>query len=129
MTIRVEREALLRVISRAPSPPSSSLKRPLIQQPEDEEFVVVELPDTKYSFFYDDLIPGSTDDDQASLCSLSTDSVTTSTTSATTLADEQRRVSFAPDLVTAVWTREKTLPEDISLLYYSSQETQTVCGF
>jgi hypothetical protein len=121
MTIKIERDAFLRVITR---------KGPLIekqQQPEEDEYVVVGLP-SKDGFFYDDLIPVSTstdedDDDQASLLSLSTDSTTSSTS---TLDDDQRRVTFAPDLVTDVFTREKTLPEDVSSLYYTSLETQTV---
>merc|ERR1712032_191682 len=33
-------------------------------------------------------------------------------------------VSFAPQLVTDVWTRPRTLPEDISTTFYSPQETQ-----
>eukprot|EP00539_Tryblionella_compressa_P015223 CAMPEP_0178833428 /NCGR_PEP_ID=MMETSP0746-20121128/10546_1 /TAXON_ID=913974 /ORGANISM="Nitzschia punctata, Strain CCMP561" /LENGTH=235 /DNA_ID=CAMNT_0020495851 /DNA_START=1113 /DNA_END=1817 /DNA_ORIENTATION=- len=134
MTIRVEREALLRVISRAPSAPSSPSSSssspcgPLIQ-PEDDEFVIVELPQKPFKgdgFFYDDLIPASTDDDdQASLCSLSTDSDSSYSSGDTTTTIDRPRVSFAPDLVTDVWTRDKTLPEDVSMLYYSSQETQT----
>lgn len=116
MTIRVEREALLRVISRAPLS-----KGPLI---DEEEFVIVELPETK-QFIYDGLIPSAAtdedDDDQASLCSLSTDS---SVTTASTVDDDERpRVTFATDLVTDVWTRERTPLEDVSLLYYSGDET------
>lgn len=135
MTIKVEREALLRVISRAPSNPSSSSCWPFIStKKDDDEFVIVELPAKPHDFFYDDLIPGSTDaqqlqddnDDVASLCSLSTDSA--SSYSNDSVIDTDRRVSFATDLVTDVWTREKTLLEDIPSLYYSSQETQTVRG-
>merc|ERR1712224_627218 len=33
-------------------------------------------------------------------------------------------VSFAPQLVTDVWTRERTAPEDIPNLFYSGWETQ-----
>jgi hypothetical protein len=130
MTIKVEREAFLRVISRAPSSPLSTSCWPFTStSKDDDEFVIVELPD---KFFCDDLIPESTDaqdgnedDDVASLCTLSTDS--SSSYSNETINDNDRRVSFATDLVTDVWTREKTLPEDIASLYYSSLETQTVC--
>ena len=120
MTIRVEQEALLRVISRAPSLPSS-FKGPLIGE---EEFVIVELPETKQElpFLIDNI---TTDDDQASVCSLSTSSVTTTSTT----DDEEEpspRVSFATGLVTEVWTRERTPLEDVAVLYYSSQETQQV---
>lgn len=130
MTIKVEREALLRVISRAPSAPSSSSCWPFISTDKDEdEFVIIEIPNKPHEFFYD-LIPESTDaqenpdDDVASLCTLSSDSV--SSYSNDTINDCDRRVSFATDLVTDVWTREKTLPEDVPSLYYSSLETQTV---
>jgi hypothetical protein len=125
MTIKIERDAFLRVISR---------KGPLIekfqQQQDEDEYVVVALPSKEmHDFFYDDLLPGVTsteieddDDDQASLLSLSTDS----TASSTSTLDDQRRVTFAPDLVTDVFTREKTLPEEVPTLYYTSMETQTV---
>jgi hypothetical protein len=131
MTIRVEREALLRVISRAPSSNQQQQQQqgPLIQQKQqsqDDEFVIVELPEDKLkdgSFFYDDdCIPTDNDDDQASVCSLSTGSYSSSSSSSTV----DRRVSFAPTLITDVWTREKTLPQDVPSLYYSAQETQTV---
>jgi hypothetical protein len=151
MTIKVEREALLRVLSREPSSPtsSSSSSWPFISTcKDDDEFVIVELPTKPHEFFYDDLIPGSTDDaqreeqqrrqklvqqddnddDVASLCTVSTDSIS-SYSNDTVSSDNDRRVSFAIDLVTDVWTREKTLLEDIPRLYYSSLETQTVRGW
>jgi hypothetical protein len=118
MTIRVEREALLRVISRAPSLPSFSKGKRI----EEDEFVIVELPETKQEFPF--LIDNTTDDDQASVCSLSTSSVTTASTSDD--EEERPRVSFATGFVTDVWTRERTPLEDVSLLFYSSQETQKV---
>ncbi|KAG7366187.1 hypothetical protein IV203_028857 [Nitzschia inconspicua] len=122
MTIKIERDAFLRVITR---------KGPLIekaqqQQRDEEEFVVVTLP-SKDDFFYNDLIPVSADDDdddQASLLSLSTDSSSTSSGTAEDDAQE-RRVTFAEDLVTDVFTRERTLPEEVPRLFYTSMETQT----
>jgi hypothetical protein len=125
MTIKIERDAFLRVITR---------KGPLIekhyQRPEDDEYVVVALPSKEHhDFFYDDSLPALTsteieddDDDVASLLSLSTDS----TASTTGTLDDQRRVTFAPELVTDVFTREKTTPEEVPVLYYTSMETQTV---
>ncbi|KAG7352085.1 hypothetical protein IV203_008133 [Nitzschia inconspicua] len=121
MTIKIERDAFLRVITR---------KGPLIekaqqQQRDEEEFIVVTLP-SKDDFFYNDLIPVSADDDddQASLLSLSTDSSSTSSGTAEDDAQE-RRVTFAEDLVTDVFTRERTLPEEVPRLFYTSMETQT----
>lgn len=63
----------------------------------------------------------SDDDDVASLCSNTTYS-TTFTDSSRTI--RQRRVSFATNLIADVWTRPRTLREDVAELFYSSQETQ-----
>lgn len=130
MTIRVEREALLTVINTSRSSSISSLPTTttslssMLCNPcrrEEEEFVIVDSVPTKE--FYSDLIPGSTgDDDLASLCTLSTSSCD-SASAATT----ERKVTFATQLITDVWTRDRTLPEDISNLFYSAVETQTVC--
>jgi hypothetical protein len=134
MTIRVEREALLTVINTSQSStrnPSSTKRattslsskpcHPCIR--DEDEFVIVDSVPTKE--FYSDLIPGSTgDDDLASLCTLST-----SSESSCDVSTVERRVTFATQIVTDVWRREKTLPEDVSNLYYSSAETQTVCIF
>jgi len=131
MTIRVEREALLTVINTSQSSTrnpastttattslSSKPCNPCIR--DEDEFVIVDSVPTKE--FYSDLIPGSTgDDDLASLCTLST-----SSESSCDVSTVERRVTFATQLVSDVWTREKTLPEDVSNLYYSSLETQTV---
>lgn len=128
MTIRVEREALLSVINTTSSQSSSitSRTRPstsLSSKPcnpcirDEDEFVIVD--------FYSDFIPGSNgDDDLASLCTLSTSSVS-SYDSSSDASTVERRVSFASQLVTDVWTRDRTLPEDVSNLYYSALETQT----
>lgn len=133
MTIRVEREALLRVINTSQSSSidaTNSTTTSLSSKPcnpcirEEDEFVIVDSVPTKE--FYSDLIPGSTgDDDLASLCTLSTSSVS-SCDSSTDVSTTERRVTFATQLVTDVWTRERTLPEDVSNLFYSAVETQTV---
>ena len=146
MTIRVEREALLMVISTSSSSSSSSSTtnattsslsiKPCNHCTRDEdEYVIVDSVPTKplkrNNFYYSDLIPASThlgDDDLASLCTLSTSSVS-SYDSSSDISTVDRRVSFASQIVTDVWTREKTLPEDVSNLYYSAQETQTVGSF
>ena len=127
MTIRVEREALLMVINT--SFPSSSSCSQYIN--DEDEFVIVDSVPTKplksNDFFYSDLIPSSTeDDDLGSLCTLSTTSSVSSYDSSSDISTVDRRVSFASQIVTDVWTRERTLPEDVSNLYYSSLETQTV---
>ena len=144
MTIRVEREALLMVINTSSSPLSSSTTtnatttllstKPCNHCTRDEdEFVIVDSVPTKplkrNNFYYSDLIPASThlgDDDLASLCTLSTSSVSSYDSSSDISTIDTRRVSFASQIVTDVWTREKTLLEDVSNLYYSAQETQTV---
>jgi len=143
MTIRVEREALLMVINTSSSSSfssssplsstsSSSSCSPCIRD-DDDEFVIVDSVPTikgKNNCFYSDYLASSSyardNDDQASLCTISTtsDSSFDSTSDISTIADH-RRVSFAPQLVTDVWTRERTRVEDISNLYYSAQQTQT----
>ncbi len=133
MTIRVEREALLTVINTSQSSSiNGSLRtttKSLSSKPcnpcirDEDEFVIVDSVPTKE--FYSDFIRGSTgDDDLASLCTLST-----SSTSSSSDASSERRVTFADQLVTDVWTRDRTLPEDVSNLFYSAIETQTVCTF
>jgi len=131
MTIRVEREALLMVINTSSSSSSSSSCSPCIRD-DDDEFVIVDSVPTikgKNNCFYSDYLASSyarDNDDQASLCTISTtsDSSFDSTSDISTIADH-RRVSFAPQLVTDVWTRERTRLQDISNLYYSAQQTQT----
>jgi len=134
MTIRVEREALLMIINTSSSssttttsPPYSSLSYNPCIRDNDDEFVIVDSVPTinkgKNDFFYSDL-RYTRDDDQASLCTISTtsDSSFYSTSDISTIVD--RRVSFAPQLVTDIWTRPRTVPEDVSALFYSAQETQ-----
>jgi len=134
MTIRVEREALLMVINTSSlslttttSSPFSSLSYNPCIRDNDDEFVIVDSVPTinkgKNDFFYSD-ITYTRDDDQASLCTISTTSDFSfySTSDSSIIVD--RRVSFAPQLVTDIWTRPRTVPEDVSTLFYSAQETQ-----
>lgn len=60
------------------------------------------------------------EDDTASVTTSSTFSSSDDDSSAYTA----RRVCFADQLVTDVWTRPRTPREDLSALYYSSDETQ-----
>jgi hypothetical protein len=125
MTIKVEREALLRVLSRQPSSPSSY---PCDQTPlsDDGEFVLVDLPKP---FMVDEdsscyVLQTSSnaygDNDDRSLCTVSTDSLSTD-------SDDNsidRRVTFSTTLVTDEWTRPWTPREEVADLFYSTEETQ-----
>jgi len=134
MTIRVEREALLRVINTSESTLTDATRtsltslsskpcNPYIRK--ENEFVIVDSVPTKT--FYSDLIPGSLgDDDLASVCTLSTSSVSSFDYSSSDVSTVERRVTFASQIVTDVWTRERTPLEEVSNLYYSSLETQAV---
>jgi len=117
MTIKVEREALLRVLSHEPSGSSSSCDH--TQLVDDGEFVLVEIPKP---FIGDEgFVRGllrSTSDDDLSLCTLSTDSLSTDAT------ESIRRVTFATPLVTEEWSRPWTPREEVSSLFYSTEETQ-----
>jgi hypothetical protein len=109
MTIKVEREALLRLLASAPVTPTAlSLTRDC--HPDEYQYVSIQKP--AFS-----TVPGRIRDDD--------DSVYTSSTASLSLdADDDKRVSFAAPLVTEVWTREYTSKEEICYLYYSTEETQ-----
>jgi hypothetical protein len=119
MTIKVEREALLRILSRQPSAPSYPCEQPPLS--DDGEFVLVDLPKP---FMVEDCyvkpLPGSAYDDDQSLCTVSTDSLSTDSSD----IDIDRRVTFSPTLVTDEWTRPWTPREEVSDLFYSTEETQ-----
>lgn len=116
MTIKVEREALIALQSQ-PWPSSS------VSSNDDDDDNVIRIY-RKYPAHHDhylskDLLPGavSTDDED----SVYTTSTTTCSDSDT--SDIDRRVCFADDLVTDVWTRPYTEKERIAELYYSNDET------
>ncbi len=58
------------------------------------------------------------DDDTASTASMSDSSL-----------DDEKRVSFAETLVSDVWERPRTPPEDVSKLFFSSEETSRCVSF
>ena len=120
MTIKIERDALLCVLSRPPCQPSSSGCCDLSTIPVDEEFVLVDIPKsfTEQQPFDRCCLRRSDSDDQ-SLCTLSTDSLSTDSS-----LSIERRVSFSSSLVTEEWTRPWTPREEISTLFYSTEETQ-----
>jgi hypothetical protein len=43
--------------------------------------------------------------------------------------DDEKRVSFAETLVSDVWERPRTPPEDVSKLFFSSEETSRCVSF
>jgi hypothetical protein len=121
MTIKVEREALLRVLTREPSRPwpSSTCGDPIS---DDGEFVLVDIPKPFMGEdFYVKSLRGSTSDDDQSFCTLSTDSLSTDSSDDSVI---ERRVSFATNLVTHEWTRPWTPREEVPSLFYSNEETQ-----
>jgi len=114
MTIKVEREALLRLLNTPPSNPQ--LQAPISHY---DEFCMVGMPgalcmDGRPT---DKLVDSSFDDD--SIITDSTDSLISDSED-----DEERRVAFSPTLVTEEWTREYTPREEIANLFYSTEETQ-----
>ena len=119
MTIKVEREALLRVLTREPSWPLSPCDHTSIT--DDGEFVLVDIPKPFMGeVYYDKGLRGPTCDDDQSLCTLSTDSLSTASSDDSL----ERRVTFATPLVTDEWTRPWTPREEISNLFYSTEDTQ-----
>lgn len=117
MTIKVEREALLRVLHREPSGPSSPCD--LTRISDDGEFVLVDIPKPFMTEgYYDKSLRGPTCDEEQSVCTLSTDSFSTDSVDSL-----DRRVTFASPLVTDEWTRPWTPREEVSKLFYSTDDT------
>ena len=110
MTIKVEREALLRLIASQPNPPTT-LSTTTGFYPEYEYVVSLQKP------AFSVVARRIRDDD---------DSVYTNSTASLSLDadDDDKRVSFADPLVTEVWTRDYTSKDEISRLYYTAEETQ-----
>lgn len=115
MTIKVEREALLRLLSRQPSTPQ--LDVPINRE---SEFVVVDI---EKQWCNEECPVGRLRDssyDDESVYTVSTASLSSDSED----EDEERRVSFAEPLVTQMWTRPYTPRDEISNLFYSTEETQ-----
>ncbi|GFH51375.1 hypothetical protein CTEN210_07851 [Chaetoceros tenuissimus] len=105
MTIKIEREALQCITNDVP-----------ICSPLDESINQVDrIPEARCK---EDQLPFPemelTDDDDSSVSSYSFSSASSG----------ERRVSWSDSLVTDIRTRERTRPEDVSLLFYSYEETQ-----
>ena len=104
MTIIIEREALLTVLSRTPLQQSHRFQARSV---EDDEWVEVSYPKEQ------PLSPVESYDDDC--CSLS------STDCSSTLSHD-RRVSFADSLVTEIKECPRTPIEDVPLLFYSTEQ-------
>lgn len=123
MTIKVEREALLRVITRART--NASYDEP-ISIADEEDYLLVDFQKPALRSVAAtagplvESLPYSLYDDESSVYTLSTTSLSEADSSELI----ERRVSFAEDLVTEEWTREYTPKEEISNLFYSTEETQ-----
>jgi uncharacterized UBP type Zn finger protein len=121
MTIHVEQEALLRVLE-SPLPhqhqqPNHSLSHAPSSQ--EEEYVLVDFSNTfKSNDCAVEKLRHSTYDDEDSVFTLSTASLSDSD------SEVERSVSFADDVVTEEWTRPYTPKEEVSKLFYSTEETQ-----
>lgn len=115
MTIKVEQEALLRVLE-------PSINAPLS---ESEEYLVVDFrkPIGSSDRVVEKLRPGALfdDDDDDSVFTASTASFSDSDSECGSI---ERRVSFADDLVTDEWVRPFTPKEELPQLFYTNEETQ-----
>jgi uncharacterized UBP type Zn finger protein len=121
MTIHVEQEALLRVLERPlphqHSQPNLSQSHP--PSSEGDEYVLVDFSNTfKSNDCAVEKLRHSTYDDEDSVFTLSTASLSDSD------SEVERSVSFAEDVVTEEWTRPYTPKEEVSKLFYSTEETQ-----
>lgn len=126
MTILVERQspALLSVVTSSPTPSDLSATAspfvPCILQRKGGDCPIVDaVPDVTKQHL------SLSKQDRPSLCwTASTSSISSFDSFDDSYDDDSRRVNFSDQLVTDVWTRERTLPEDVPNLFYSSQETQ-----
>jgi hypothetical protein len=110
MTIKVEQEALVAL---------QSQHWPIVS--EDDCLLLQRKPLSSQDFrvpVVEKLRHSLSSDDEDSVFTLSTASLSD------TDSEFDRRVSFADDMVTEVWTRPYTPKEDVSKLYYSTEETQ-----
>jgi hypothetical protein len=112
MTIKVEQEVLLRVLESQHSYPRCVS--------DNQDFLLVDFrkPISSDDSYVEKIWPSTSDDDDDSIFTVSTAS----------LSDDseliERRVSFSDDLVTDVWTRPFTPKQEVSALFYSTEETQ-----
>jgi uncharacterized UBP type Zn finger protein len=121
MTIHVEQEALLRVVERPLPHPQQQTNHSLSHSPssQEEEYVLVDFSNTfKSNDCSVEKLRHSTYDDEDSVFTLSTASLSDSD------SEVERSVSFADDVVTEEWTRPYTPKEEVSKLFYSTEETQ-----
>jgi hypothetical protein len=115
MTIKVEREALLRVLERP------ALHTPILPP---SDFLVVDygnLLSNSGDDGVEKLRPATAEDDEDSVYTLSTASFSDTDSEDAGL---EKRVSFADELVTDEWIRPYTAKEDLPLLFYTTDETQ-----
>ena len=122
MTIKIEREALLTVLSRQPQSPPLHLETvkgvdemQLVSVPKSGDDPVYSLRDSTYCDNDGD------DDDCCTVVSASTSS--SSSTSSSIRTPARKSVSFLEPLVTDVRTRPRTPKSQLSRLFYSVEET------
>jgi len=127
MTIKIEREAVLYVLSRPASTGYQSHYDTSRLQPYDDEAEIVVNPSKEDAVVLVPISPSRYNDKRA----LRVETVPEPTCKNTnddcvrespTVPD--RRVSFAQPVVTDVRTRPRTLPEDVRALFYTYEETQ-----
>lgn len=127
MTIKIEREAVLYVLSRPASTGYQSHYDTSRLQPYDDEAEIVVNPSKEDAVILVPISPSRYNDKRA----LRVETVPEPTCKNTnddcvreSPTGPDRRVSFAQPVVTDVWTRPRTLPEDLRALFYTCEETQ-----
>mmetsp|Transcript_19201 Transcript_19201/g.38936 ORF Transcript_19201/g.38936 Transcript_19201/m.38936 type:complete len:229 (-) Transcript_19201:645-1331(-) len=131
MTIKVERDAFLLVLNGESSPASQEpqAKPPsntydddaeiVIYSPKDQAPVLIPRSPSGFHFWQDcndlftpELVDSDVDSEIDDDCSFDVP------------LRSRRRVTFAQPLITDVWTRPRTLSEDLGSLFYTYEETQ-----
>lgn len=112
MTIKFDREALICVLDQTPS--SGALS--------SSDYRLVDYGNLISSSRNQEKLRYRSNDDEDSIYTSSTASF--SDTDSEDDVSFERRVTFREELVSDVWTRPYTAKEDLSTLYYTTEETQ-----
>jgi hypothetical protein len=126
MTIKIDQEALLTVLSRPPSYPPCHLQRSgeELLAYDGEELVDVTCEKRPLELVLNEnFVPLRSSQYEMYECESFDDDCTATTVSSSDSSLEEKSVTFAEPLVTDVWTRPRTLRKDISKLFYSVDET------
>ena len=129
MTVKIEREALLCVLTQPPCLDDGD-EYVNVSCGKDDESPCIFVGDKGESESADFLVEKLRRPTRCeSFDSLDDDTVTTASSSSASSCGDDKRVSFAEQLVTDVWERPRTPPELVPTLFFSASETTRYVEF